>query len=90
MAIFMLATGIAALAAQTLHRVLAWACIPIGVGIAFGGLYGFGGEQGGGAFGAVWAVAGVALFVWMIVVSVSLLRRTPAQDTPSAPEPALG
>lgn len=90
MAIFILAAGIAALAAHTLHPVLAWACIPIGVGIAFGGLYGFGGEQDGGAFGAVWAVAGIALFVWMVAVSVSLLRRAPTQDAPTVPEPVLG
>ena len=90
MAIFMLAVGLAARTAQSLHPVLAWACIPIGVGIAFGGLYGFGGEQDGGPFGAVWAVAGVALFVWIVAVSISLLRRTPEQDAPSVPEPVLG
>ena len=47
---------------RTLHRVLAWACIPIGIGIAFGGLFGFGGELDGGIFGTVWFVAGLGLF----------------------------
>lgn len=88
MAVFMLAIGVAALSERTLHRVLAWACIPIGIGIAFGGLFGFGGELDGGIFGTVWFVAGLALFIWMVVVSVVLLRRTPASYSLSVPQPA--
>jgi hypothetical protein len=89
MAIFLLAIGVAAVSASTLHRLLAWGCIPIGVG-AFGGLYGFGGELDGGAFGAVWVVSGLALFVWMIVVSVVLLRRSWRATALSVPSPIAG
>lgn len=90
MAVFMLAIGVAALAKRTLHPVLAWAAIPIGLGIAFGGLYGFGGEQDGGVFGAVWVVFGLTLFVWTIAVSITLLRRSRTPAGLSVPEPALG
>jgi hypothetical protein len=90
MAIFMLAIGVAGVSTKTLHRVLAWACIPIGIGIAFGGLYGFGGELDGGAFGAVWVVSGLALFVWMIVVSVVFLRRSRSTDARPALQPIIG
>jgi hypothetical protein len=48
---------------------------PIGVGLAFGGLYGFGGELDGGVFGAVWFVSGLAFFIWIVVASITLLRR---------------
>jgi hypothetical protein len=75
LAVFMLATGIAAVSARTLPRVLAWACVPIGLGLAFGGLYGFGDELDGGVFGAVWFIAGIAFFLWTIATSVVLLRR---------------
>ena len=88
MAVFMLAIGVAALSEATLHRVLAWACIPIGVGIAFGGLFGFGGELDGGVFGAVWFISGLALFVWMVVVSIVLLRRSRASYGVPVPQPA--
>jgi hypothetical protein len=88
MAIFMLGIGVAALSARTLHRVLARACIPIGIGIAFGGLYGFGGEVDGGAFGAVWVVSGLALFVWIIAVSIALLRRSRGSYGLPVPQPA--
>ncbi len=90
MAIFMLAIGIAAVSERTLHRVLAWACIPIGIGVTFGGLYGFGGELDGGVFGAVWIVSGLALFVWIIGVSIALLRRSRASNSLSVARPALG
>ena len=75
LAVFMLATGLAALSARALPRLLAWACIPIGLGIAFGGLYGFGAELDGGVFGTVWFLAGIGFFLWTIATSVVLLRR---------------
>jgi hypothetical protein len=74
LAVFMLATGLAAISARALPRVLAWACIPIGLGVAFGGLYGFGGELDGGVFGTVWFLAGLGFFLWTIATSVFLLR----------------
>lgn len=77
LAMFMLATGVAAISARALPRVLAWACIPIGLGVAFGGLYGFGNELDGGVFGTVWFLAGIAYFLWTIATSVVLLRRRP-------------
>lgn len=75
LAAFMLATGLAALSTRALPRVLAWACLPIGVGVAFGGLFGFGSELDGGVFGTVWFIAGLAFFLWTIATSVVLLRR---------------
>jgi hypothetical protein len=75
LAAFLLAVGAAAISAGTLHRVLAWASVAIGVGLAFGGLYGFGAEVDGGVFGAVWFVSGVAFFLWIVVTSIRLLRR---------------
>ena len=58
-----------------LHRVLARASLVIGVGLAFGGLYGFGKELDGGVFGAVWFVSGLAFFIWIVAASITLLRR---------------
>ena len=75
LAAFLLAVGAAAISTGTLHRVLAWAGLAIGVGLAFGGLYGFGKELDGGVFGAVWFVSGLAFFVWIVVASITLLRR---------------
>ena len=75
LAAFLLAVGAVAVSTGTLHRVLAWARVAIGVGLAFGGLYGFGSELDGGVFGAVWFVSGLAFFVWIVVASVTLLRR---------------
>jgi hypothetical protein len=75
LAVFMLATGLAALATRALPRALAWACIPIGLGVAFGGLFGFGNELDGGVFGTVWFIAGIAFFLWTIATSIVLLRR---------------
>ena len=75
LAAFLLAVGAAAVSTGTLHRVLAWAGLAIGVGLAFGGLYGFGRELDGGVFGAVWFVSGLAFFVWIVVASITLLRR---------------
>ena len=88
MAVFMLAIGVAALSEGTLHRVLAWSCIPIGIGVAFGGLFGFGSELDGGVFGTVWFISGLALFIWIIAVSVVLLRRSRNRHGPSVPSPA--
>lgn len=79
MAVFVLATGAAALSRGTLPRLLSWACFPIGVGLVFGGLYAFGDELDGGIFGAVWFLSGVGLFAWMIAVSILLLRRPQAR-----------
>ena len=73
---------------STLHRVLAWACIPIGIGIAFGGLFGFGSELDGGIFGGVWFISGFALTVWMVGVSVVLLRRSRVSANVAVPHPA--
>jgi hypothetical protein len=75
LAAFLLAIGAAAVSRGTLNRVLAWASLAIGVGLAFGGLYGFGGELDGGVFGAVWFVSGLAFFVWIVAASIALLRR---------------
>jgi hypothetical protein len=75
LAVFVLATGLAAISTRALPRVLAWACLPIGLGIAFGGLYGFGSELDGGVFGTVWFLAGIAFFLWTIATSIVLLRR---------------
>ena len=75
LAAFLVAVGVAAVSTGTLHRVLAWASLAIGVGLAFGGLYGFGGELDGGVFGTVWFVSGLAFFVWIVVASITLLRR---------------
>jgi hypothetical protein len=75
LAAFLLATGFVALSTRAFPRVLAWACLPIGVGVAFGGLFGFGAELDGGVFGTVWFVAGIAFFLWTIATSVVLLRR---------------
>jgi hypothetical protein len=74
LAVFMLATGHAALSARVLPRVLAWACLPIGLGVAFGGLYGFGNELDGGVLGTVWFLAGLGFFLWTIATCVVLLR----------------
>jgi uncharacterized protein DUF4386 len=76
LATFMLATGLAAMPSRAVPRPLAWACIPIGLGIAFGGLFGFGDELDGDVFGTVWFLAGIAFFVWIVVTCVVLLRRT--------------
>lgn len=75
MAAFLLAIGAAAVSRGTLNRVLAWASLAIGVGLAFGGLYGFGAELEGGVFGAAWFVSGLAFFVWIVAASITLLRR---------------
>jgi hypothetical protein len=75
LAVFVLAAGIAAVSARALPRALAWACVPIGLGLAFGGLYGFGDELSGGVFGAVWFIAGIAFFLWTIATCIVLLRR---------------
>ena len=75
LAAFLVAVGAAAVSTGTLHRVLAWASLAIGVGLAFGGLYGFGRELDGGVFGAVWFVSGLAFFLWIVVASITLLRR---------------
>ena len=76
LAVFMLATGLAALPSRALPRLLSWACLPIGLGIAFGGLFGFGNELDGGVFGTVWFLAGIAFFAWIVATCVVLLRRT--------------
>jgi hypothetical protein len=73
-AVFLASTGAASLRFRILPRWLAWIAAVDAVAAFVGFGYIFGNELDGGPLGAVWALAGVALALWIVAVGIALLR----------------
>jgi hypothetical protein len=75
-AVFLAATGTACVRFRILPRWLGWIAAVDGVAAFLGFGYIFGNELDGGPLGAVWAISGIVLVLWIVVASITLLRRS--------------